>query len=611
MPPFWKKRINPPPTDLVGGPYRAIPDNESIRYMVLEAGKDDEALVCSLRMSRLRKMPYFEAISYVWGSDDRNHEILCDGEIVKITTNLQQVLRRVRLATASRTLWADSICINQEDGAEKGEQVRLMGAIYSKADRVLVCVGEDEDGHAERAASLVSELNDMILKGFTLAGKAWNAFPYPESTAKERLLRDERWKSLEALVQYPWFGRGWVVQEVGLSKNPVILWGKVEIKWICFIRTLTWISRRLPEWDFEFSHGIFLHLRLYKDRTPRESMTLHPQGVSKFDILQVINQARGLQLKLDSDRVYGFLAFAEDAKLFHSIRPDYSLPALAVYADFARRYVRKTRDLSILHFVQHTNVTIAEMNVPSWIPRWNLNLRYTTEGKLSYNKITSSSWSSWPKFSLLNEDGDILNVRGIIFDYLRLTSDIFSLATLMDEIGRLWRSISGTGAVTVYPQRYRETIFLQTVHMGTEFGDHSRWKQGVLAYIRFLKLDATLSEQEKQNASFCHSFIKLCIANRRFVVTNRGYYGLAPSATQEADVCCIVIGAKNPFVLRRTGKEGYYRVVGAVYMPGKRVAYNSLSATEEEDDKSAVALGQYGCKDWVEYGLKEQNIHLC
>jgi hypothetical protein len=105
MPLFWKKRIRPLPTDLVGGPYRAIPDNEFIHYMVLEAGKDDDALAPSLR-----KMPYFEAISYVWGSDDRNHEILCDGEIVKITTNLPQVLRRVRLATASRTLWADSIC---------------------------------------------------------------------------------------------------------------------------------------------------------------------------------------------------------------------------------------------------------------------------------------------------------------------------------------------------------------------------------------------------------------------------------------------------------------------------------------------------------------------
>jgi len=94
-------------------------------------------------------------------------------------------------------------------------------------------------------------------------------------------------------------------------------------------------------------------------------MTLYSQFVAKFDILQVLDHARGLQLKLDSDRVYGFLAFAEDAKLFHDIRPDYSLPALAVYADFARRYLRKTRDLSILHFVQHTNVTIAEPNVPS------------------------------------------------------------------------------------------------------------------------------------------------------------------------------------------------------------------------------------------------------
>lgn len=94
MPPFWKKKTNSLPTDLVGGPYHAIPDNKSIRYMVLEAGKDDEPLVCSLHVSCLRKMPYFEAISYVWGSDGRNHDILCDGKIVKITTNLQQVLRR-------------------------------------------------------------------------------------------------------------------------------------------------------------------------------------------------------------------------------------------------------------------------------------------------------------------------------------------------------------------------------------------------------------------------------------------------------------------------------------------------------------------------------------
>jgi len=610
MPPFWKKRINPPPTDLVGGPYHAIPDNRSIRYMVLEPGKDDEPLVCSLHVSRLRKMPYFEAISYVWGSDERNHEILCDGAIVKITTNLQQVLRGVRLATASRTLWADSICINQEDGVEKGEQVRLMGAVFSKADQVLVCVGENEDGHAERAASLLSELNDMILEGFTFAGELWDTFPWLESTAKERLLLDERWKSLEALIQYPWFKRGWVVQEAGLSNNAVILWGKVEIKWICFARILTWNARRLPELNLNLSYGMGIHIRLYKHRTPRESMTLFPQDVPKFGILQVLDHARGLQLKLDSDRVYGFLAFAEDAKLFHDIRPDYSLPALAVYADFARRYLRKTRDLIILHFVQHTNVTIAEPNVPSWIPRWNLNLHFTEVVYFSLSKITSSSWNSWPKFPLLIEDGDTLNVRGIVFDYVRLTSNVFGPATPMDEIGRFWRSISGMEAVTVYPQHNREKIFLQTLARGGVFGDHTRWKQGKLAYVRFLKMDAMLSEEEKQDASFCHDTNINYAVNRRFIFTKRGYYGLAPSATQKDDVCCIIIGARSPFILRRTGKEGYYRVVGEAYMPGNKLGYNRLSTTREEDDKLAYQLGE-SCRDWVEYGLKEQNIHLC
>ncbi|PMD14418.1 HET-domain-containing protein [Hyaloscypha hepaticicola] len=610
MPPFWKKRSNPPPTDLAGGPYHTIPDNKSIRYMVLEAGKDDEPLVCSLHVSRLRKMPYFEAISYVWGSDDQNHDILCDGKIVKITTNLQQVLRRVRLATASRTLWADSICINQDDGVEKGEQVRLMGAIFSKADRVLVCFGENEDGPAERVASLISELNDMILEEFTFVGEAWNAFPWLDLPAKERLLLDERWKSFEALLQNPWFSRGWVVQEAGLSNNAVIFWGKVEIKWICFIRTLTWMLRRLPELTLNLPRRIRLYAQLYKDRTPRESITLYEQGRPKFEILQVLDHARGLQLKLDSDRVYGFLAFAEDAKLFHDIRPNYSLPALAVYADFARRYLRKTLDLSILHFVQHTNVTIAETNVPSWIPRWNIYHFITIPGEFSRNKITSSSWNSWQKFSLLTENGDTLNVRGIVFDYVHFTFGVFSYEASMDEIGRLWRTISRSKAVTVYPQRYRETIFLQTLGLDLVAGDHSRWKQGLLAYIRFLKLGATLSEQEKQNASFNHHWIMLDAANRRFIVTNRGYYGLAPLATQDDDVCCIIIGAKSPFILRRTGKERYYRVVGDVYMPGKELGYNSFSATQEEDDVCAYELGE-DSKDWVEYGLKEQDIHLC
>ena len=145
--------------------------------MVLEAGKNDEPLVCTLHNSDLRKMPYYEAILYVWGSDDRDHDISCNGQTVKITTNLQEVLRSVRLPTAARTLWADSICINQEDVTEKGQQVSLMGQLFKQTTRVLICVGSNNDGHAERFSSLLGELDDMVLKGIKKAGPSSDTFP--------------------------------------------------------------------------------------------------------------------------------------------------------------------------------------------------------------------------------------------------------------------------------------------------------------------------------------------------------------------------------------------------------------------------------------------------
>jgi len=40
-------------------------------------------------------------------------------------------------------LWADAICIDQQNIEERGTQVQLMGMIYWKADRVLVWLGQN------------------------------------------------------------------------------------------------------------------------------------------------------------------------------------------------------------------------------------------------------------------------------------------------------------------------------------------------------------------------------------------------------------------------------------------------------------------------------------
>ncbi|KAK0727530.1 heterokaryon incompatibility protein-domain-containing protein [Lasiosphaeria miniovina] len=82
-------------------------------------------------------------ISDIWsfslaatGNDEKNQRILCNGERVRITANLRAALSRFRKPDQPRTLWADSICINQEDVGERFRQVSLMAQIYTKAETV-------------------------------------------------------------------------------------------------------------------------------------------------------------------------------------------------------------------------------------------------------------------------------------------------------------------------------------------------------------------------------------------------------------------------------------------------------------------------------------------
>jgi len=42
-------------------------------------------------------------------------------------------------------VWADGICINQDDLKERQQQVSMMGDIYRKAARVITYIGPEKD----------------------------------------------------------------------------------------------------------------------------------------------------------------------------------------------------------------------------------------------------------------------------------------------------------------------------------------------------------------------------------------------------------------------------------------------------------------------------------
>ena len=64
-----------------------------------------------------------------------------------VTETLHIPLLGLRHTSQARTLWIDQICINQTDLQERSEQVRIMRQIYSKAQLVILWLGEDGDNN--------------------------------------------------------------------------------------------------------------------------------------------------------------------------------------------------------------------------------------------------------------------------------------------------------------------------------------------------------------------------------------------------------------------------------------------------------------------------------
>jgi hypothetical protein len=111
------------------------------------------------RIKRSVRMPVFSALSYVWGEGTRSREILVDGKSLPITANLYAALRDLQAdyAMGDCIVWADAICINQEDVAERSAQIHLMRDIYHLASVVSVWLGPRTD-EAARCARFIGRL---------------------------------------------------------------------------------------------------------------------------------------------------------------------------------------------------------------------------------------------------------------------------------------------------------------------------------------------------------------------------------------------------------------------------------------------------------------------
>ncbi|KXH45136.1 hypothetical protein CSIM01_01265 [Colletotrichum simmondsii] len=182
----------------------------------------------------------YEAISYVWGSNEKPHHITTSaGAKIPITESLYLCLKRVRLEDRTRLVWADALCINQADGKEKESQIMLVHDIYLSAQRVLAYLGEEADGSSE-AMELIERywrvhIPDPLNAGARAFAEDLLGAPIPDAPtgagAELPPVGADKWLSVSRFWNRAWFRRVWIVQEFILARDVMMICGDKTVNW--------------------------------------------------------------------------------------------------------------------------------------------------------------------------------------------------------------------------------------------------------------------------------------------------------------------------------------------------------------------------------------------
>ncbi|EPE32061.1 hypothetical protein GLAREA_12143 [Glarea lozoyensis ATCC 20868] len=465
-----------PSTDL--SLYHELPSVDHLRILEVLPGRSG-VIECVLHVGRLpQDNCTYEALSYTWALENRTPQtpttlpIHCNGLDIAVGVNLANALRRLRMEHVSRMIWADALCINQADIAEKAQQVSRMNLIFQNASQVVIWLGELGDTGSVNSGDSVSRKSRLPLhypyqafSGVCAVVNAWRdgsgydrfiqaathspgiAVPPEENWDVEQSLISESWRQLDKMSEGSlsvveswsrifeiysclWFSRLWVVQEVALARSAIVLWDECEISWewiglaAGIIRTnfdaIAAVVQRHPEISVRSSMHIGITNCYLMFRLSKSQRYIPPLELSFCDLLQL---TRHLGCSDDRDRVYGLLGLPTGDNVSCNLTPDYSKSVAEVYCLAARKMINSSLSLAVLSSVQRDENHVWQMahnksdkgnfdeTMPSWVPQWNVLLTRSLTPPLD----TGFAASLDTRLQQQQTDNPLkLNIRGIL-----------------------------------------------------------------------------------------------------------------------------------------------------------------------------------------------------
>jgi Heterokaryon incompatibility protein (HET) len=312
--------------------YSPLPTDSHIRLISIVPGLTDDNIEFQLGDVKLDQTAPYTALSYTWGDINSLTPVICNDGRIDVTTNLHNALIRLRHPKDQVLVWADAICINQEDVDERSKQVGLMGSIYANATNVIIWLREREED------------TKLAFEGLRhLAALHQRSQTEPPLTDGESADIDKaQLAAIKKVFERPWFSRTWTFQEIVLAKDATIVCGDQRIPFSVCDEACQWIHYH------DLQHAVdYLHLTLLDMSSTQQVLQSGDDTLSKetLRLRSLLSQTRFSEATDPRDKVYGLLGIA---KHNGSIIPNYEMTKAEVYIQTARALIDEYEHLGIL-----------------------------------------------------------------------------------------------------------------------------------------------------------------------------------------------------------------------------------------------------------------------
>jgi hypothetical protein len=482
-----------------------------------------------------------------------------------------------------------------------------MRDVFRSAKQVIVWLGDPSSD-----SSLAMEFVSTLMSAIRTLYRTGQAVTMESLTQSESCTYPSgRWEALNNLLQRPLFERVWVIQELVVASDAVMVCGDSTVNWTFLAVVVTILSAK----------GLQQLLRL----RPNGGSPVGANGEMGVVATFGIKSRRGTGTKVTlqynllncyqykatdpRDKVYALLGMSDDAA-DKELDPEYDVPAKICFAKVARHLMVRDSSLSLLH-AAGIGLPRSMPDLPSWAPDWSSVPQTTILGAIADTAGYRPSGTTTANVSA-GANRRLLSVEGIILDTVKEVFAPRSQQSWFNDIDRLnriraqqleWFETSAhlISSLSPYPTGEPiDVVYWRTLTANISYSDglgkpappgDASYFRSYLSLLRLSQnspsaydIQGATDEIVRQSERFTASLS--AIGDRRLFTTSRGYAGLGPPRLFTGDSLCVFYGAATPFLIRRClpscSADPMHALVGECYVHGL-MSGEGLGLAEPQD----------------------------